>query len=128
MTENSHEKERQTQIGSAAQSSECDHSNRGGGLEAIGGESSTVGDNSLQADSALSQNITERTGQTPLSGTTGKMLSQLRNIRAAHLAYVKAHEERLRARLDENLTHQEKVFTEIDNLEKEILRLFEEEN
>jgi hypothetical protein len=60
-------------------------------------------------------------------GNTGKILSQLRGLKEAHLAYVKAHEERLEARLNENREHQLKVIAEMNRLEREIIELLEEQ-
>lgn len=69
--------------------------------------------------SVNSRETTIKCGET----TTGKILSQLRELREAHLAYVKAHEQRLEARLRESREHQDKVVDEMDRLEQEIIDL-----
>lgn len=60
-------------------------------------------------------------------GTTdfGGMLSQLRKLKEAHLAYVKAHERRLETRLKENREHQAKILSEMDDLEQHIVEVLE---
>lgn len=57
---------------------------------------------------------------------TGKILGQLRELREAHLAYVKAHEERLEKRLNENRQHQDRIINEMNRLEREIMTLLEQ--
>lgn len=51
----------------------------------------------------------------------GKILSQLEAIRAAHLAYINAHTDRLRARLAEDEEHRSKIITDIDELREQII-------
>lgn len=51
----------------------------------------------------------------------GKILRQLREIREAHLAYVNAHTERLRARLTEDEEYRQKIAENMDRLEQEIM-------
>lgn len=51
----------------------------------------------------------------------GKILSQLRELREAHLAYVNAHTDRLRVRLAEDEEHRSQIMTGLDELEQEII-------
>lgn len=53
----------------------------------------------------------------------GKILSQLRELREAHLAYVNAHSDRLRARLAEDDEHRSKIITDMDALEQQLLQI-----
>lgn len=53
----------------------------------------------------------------------GGILRQLRNLQAAHLAYVKAHRERLESRLKENETHQDNIAREMQALEEVVSKL-----
>lgn len=53
----------------------------------------------------------------------GKILSQLRELREAHLAYVNAHSDRLRARLAEDEEHRSKIITDMDELEQQLLQI-----
>lgn len=55
----------------------------------------------------------------------GGILRQLRNLQAAHLAYVKSHKERLETRLKENEKHQENIAKEMQALEEVVVKLLE---
>jgi hypothetical protein len=70
-----------------------------------------------------------RNTESPVNrGTTnfGKILSQLRELQRSHLAYVEAHEERLKARLKAAKEHHDKVLDQMKLLEQEILELLGE--
>lgn len=51
----------------------------------------------------------------------GKILSQLEEIREAHLAYLNAHTDRLRARLAEDDEHRQKLINDMDKLREAII-------
>ena len=53
--------------------------------------------------------------------TLGKILSQLEELREAHLAYVNAHTDRLRARLAEDEEHRSQILAGMDELREQII-------
>ncbi|HBL14350.1 MAG TPA: hypothetical protein DD379_23775 [Cyanobacteria bacterium UBA11162] len=55
--------------------------------------------------------------------TLGKILSRVEKIEADYISYLKAHEDRLRTRLDENLRGQIEAVEDIQQLKDEIARL-----
>lgn len=57
----------------------------------------------------------------------GGMLSQLRELQRLHLAYVRSHEKRLRARLTENLEHQDQILDKMRQLESAVMEFVEPE-
>ena len=57
---------------------------------------------------------------------TGKTLSQLKKLRQVHLAYIEAHQKRLKLRLEESEAQKEKILKELDSLEQEIIQFLEE--
>lgn len=61
-------------------------------------------------------------------GDIGGIISQLRDLQQAHLAYVDAHEERLRKRLAESQEHRRKVAENMERLEQQAMRLLNEIN
>jgi len=56
----------------------------------------------------------------------GKILSQLRILQRSHLAYVEAHEERLKNRLKAAEQHHNDITEQMNELEQEILCLLNE--
>ncbi len=56
----------------------------------------------------------------------GKILSQLRVLQRSHLAYVEAHEERLKNRLKAAEEHHNNITGQMSQLEQEILALLGE--
>ena len=56
----------------------------------------------------------------------GKILSQLRVLQRSHLAYVEAHEERLKSRLKAAEEHHNNIADQMNHLEQEILALIGE--
>ena len=56
----------------------------------------------------------------------GKILSQLRKIEKAHLAYTEAIEGQLEAKLKESRKHKEQIISDIQQLEREIKILLHE--
>lgn len=109
--------------------SQCDGSIRPGGLGSAGRESTFDGDvisnGIVEADS---QGIYRNQESFNYPGTPnfGKILSQLRELQASHLAYVEGHEERLRARLKAAQDHHNQVLGQMRSLEQEILNLLGE--
>lgn len=67
-----------------------------------------------------SSRATNQYGQTP----AGKIVERLKLIEHKHLSYVKAHQERLEARLDESKEEQESFKKAIQEIEQEIYDLF----
>lgn len=57
----------------------------------------------------------------------GKILSQLRELQRSHLAYVEAHEKRLKVRLQAAQEHHDRVLEKMRLLEQEIIFLIKEE-
>jgi hypothetical protein len=55
----------------------------------------------------------------------GKILGQLRELQQSHLAYVQAHEDRLRTRLKVAEEHHGQVTQQMAKLESEILKLLD---
>lgn len=53
--------------------------------------------------------------------TLGKILSQLRELREAHLAYINAHSDRLRMRLEEDERHRSAIIAGMDELEQQLI-------
>lgn len=72
-----------------------------------------------KVSSCLSDGTSFGTRQEIIEG----ILRQLRNLQAAHLAYVKSHKERLETRLKENERHQENIAQEMKVLEEVVTRL-----
>lgn len=58
----------------------------------------------------------------------GKMLECLTLLKAEHLAYVRAHRQRLETRLDENIESENKFLQACDLLEQQIHALIAKEN
>ncbi|HAG82853.1 MAG TPA: hypothetical protein DCL61_17255, partial [Cyanobacteria bacterium UBA12227] len=56
-------------------------------------------------------------------GDFGKILSRVEKIEAEYICYLKAQEDRLRTRLNENLENQRKAIEEIQQLKNEIAEL-----
>ncbi|HLO86746.1 MAG TPA: hypothetical protein VK203_17335 [Nostocaceae cyanobacterium] len=60
--------------------------------------------------------------------TFGKILESLKLIKEQHLSYVKMHQKRLEARLDESKEKETAFLQACDRLEQEIYSLMEEES
>lgn len=89
-------------------------------------ESSETGDVSLGFGGIDSQRGSSNRGDRT-KRTAGGILRQLKQIKEAHLAYVNAHTERLRARLAEDEQHRQQIIDDIDQLGQEIVELLEDE-
>lgn len=106
-----------------------DSSARRGGLggteeqgESIGNE---VSDGIFEGDSTW----LHRSPENSIDGgkaNLGKILSQLRKLQHSHLAYVQAHEERLKNRLKAAEEHHSNITDQMNHLEQEILALLGE--
>lgn len=57
----------------------------------------------------------------------GGILRQLKALQAAHLAYVDAHQERLKKRLKESDQHKSKILEEMKQLEEDLMELLQAE-
>jgi hypothetical protein len=105
------------------QDNQCHFEDAAGRLGSAATESSFTGNDENSASDLHSSwgNIDEPF--TDEEADIGGILSQLRELQAAHLAYVKAHEERLERRLQENQKHQRKILNDMQKLEERIQRL-----
>ncbi|HEY9853336.1 MAG TPA: hypothetical protein V6D28_27940 [Leptolyngbyaceae cyanobacterium] len=72
--------------------------------------------------------VDEQCGTSHEESDIGGILGQLRRLQQAHLAYVDAHAERLRARLEENQEHRSQVLQDMQRLEAIVLERLQEEN
>ncbi|NET87941.1 MAG: hypothetical protein F6K45_07580 [Kamptonema sp. SIO1D9] len=93
-------------------------------LGEVGRKSSNVGVEQDEASDDASEGRdnnrkTSKQGQE----SAGGILSQLRKIKKAHLQYVNAHSERLKARLAEDEIHRKEVIEEIAALEFELIAI-----
>lgn len=60
-------------------------------------------------------------------GGVGGILNQLRRLQSDYLAYIETHGQHLKRSLQENHEHKQKVLTELEVLENELLDLLEKE-
>ncbi|MCT7948282.1 hypothetical protein NG798_00550 [Ancylothrix sp. C2] len=63
-------------------------------------------------------NLDQRT-----EGNIGKIVGQLRELQRSHLAYVEAHEERLRQRLEQAKKHHQQILGKMQEMEAAIEEL-----
>lgn len=89
----------------------------GDGIRETGHSSTTDGSKPKRGDRENFKEDDTEQGAEPI----GKILSQLRELREAHLAYVNAHSDRLKARLAEDDEHRSQIVEGMDSLEQEIL-------
>ncbi|HAA27154.1 MAG TPA: hypothetical protein DCE56_05055 [Cyanobacteria bacterium UBA8553] len=96
------------------------------GIEDAGSEGITDSDRFWQDQAGVQ--FSDATSCGARQEIIGGILRQLRNLQASHLAYVRAHESRLQARLEESRKHQETIAQEMKALEEVITQLlaFEE--
>ena len=106
-----------------------DSPSRRGGLGSAEEQSQSAGDE--VQDGVLEGDCTwvHRGPENSIDGgkaNLGKILSQLRILQRSHLAYVEAHEERLKNRLRAAEEHHNNITEQMNQLEQEILCLLGE--
>lgn len=114
---------------SGQKGNQCNCSLNGGGLASAGRQSEGDGNGFENGDVPADRARLHRNSESIIDrGTSnfGKILSQLRELQRSHLAYVEAHEERLKARLKAANEHHDKVLNQMKLLEQEILELLGE--
>ena len=99
---------------------QCDDGSRSEGLGPVRGESQGNRSESIAADdSDLPRRYYDREDFLDDGGAIiGGIIGQLQELQQEHLAYVKAHEDRLKKRLEENHAHQKNVLDKMEALEE----------
>ncbi|MEG4459275.1 hypothetical protein QUA58_31410 [Microcoleus sp. N9_A1] len=102
---------------------------RRGGLGGIEEQSKSTGDEVSDGIPEGDSTWLHRGPEDSIDGgkaNIGKILSQLRVLQQSHLAYVEAHEERLKNRLKAAEEHHNNITDQMNQLEQEILALLGE--
>ena len=90
------------------------------GLGSSGGNSRELGfkksNSTFSGHSSWSDSIAENLAQRR-QDLIGKILCQLKELQEIHLAYVKAHRQRLELRLEENKNHEAKIVEKVEQLQ-----------
>jgi hypothetical protein len=102
---------------------------RRGGLGSVEEQSESAGDEVQDGIPESDCTGIYRSPENSIDGgkaNLGKILSQLRILQRSHLAYVEAHEERLKNRLKAAEEHHNNITEQMNQLEQEILCLLGE--
>lgn len=106
---------------------QCNSEDAGEGLASVTHQGSGGGndaDTTSNADSTWRNSNGQDSAEGYREGNLGGIVSQLRELRDQHLAFVDAHTERLKARLADDEQHRKEIIEKMNQLECQIREYF----